>query len=132
MNAHANFTPGPWGYEDPMGPDILTIVANPDAPVYEWIWIAQIGTEPVEDDAGKVHDNRSFEEHEANACLIAAAPDMFAALVEARTQVEILQGRLGIKDHGSGTLSIIDAALSKAVASRSEDALRTIREGEKL
>lgn len=35
------------------------------------------------------------------------------ALVEARTQVDILQGRLGIKDEGHGTLAIIDAALAE-------------------
>lgn len=34
------------------------------------------------------------------------------ALTEARTQVQILQDRLGIKDTGCGTLSIIDAALA--------------------
>lgn len=39
--------------------------------------------------------------------------DLVDALIEARTQVEILQGRLGIKDAGAGTLSIIDAALAK-------------------
>lgn len=50
----------------------------------------------------------------ANAHLIAAAPEMYEALQEARLQVEILQGRLGIKDTGAGTLSIIDAALAKA------------------
>ena len=69
-------TPGPWGYEDPMGPDILTIVANPEAEVYDWIWVAQIGTEPVEDEDGSVRDKRTFAEHEANARLIAAAPDL--------------------------------------------------------
>jgi hypothetical protein len=51
---------------------------------------------------------------ESNARLIAAAPDILEALEEARTQVAILQDRLGIKDTGAGTLSIIDAALAKA------------------
>lgn len=39
---------------------------------------------------------------------------MYEALKEARVQVEMLQSRLGIKDNGSGTISIIDAALSLA------------------
>lgn len=81
MNAsETKHTPGPWGYEDPMGPDILTIVANPSDPAYEWIWVAQIGTAVIEDDDGKVIDQRPFWEHEANARLIAAAPDMLEAL----------------------------------------------------
>jgi len=37
--------------------------------------------------------------------------EMAEALEEARVQVSILQDRLGIKDSGAGTLSIIDAAL---------------------
>lgn len=76
----AKHTPGPWGYEDPMGPDILTIVANPSDPVYEWVWVAQIGTAVIEDDDGKVIDQRPFWEHEANARLMAAAPEMLEAL----------------------------------------------------
>jgi hypothetical protein len=51
---------------------------------------------------------------EANAHLIAAAPDMAEALIEARTQISLLQKMKGIIDPGCGTLSIIDAALAKA------------------
>lgn len=64
-------TPGPWAYEDPMGPDILSIVANPDAEPAEWVHIAQIGTGDS--------DVASFAENVANAHLIAAAPDLLAA-----------------------------------------------------
>lgn len=39
---------------------------------------------------------------------------MLDALNEARVQVSILQDRLGIVDPGCGTLSIIDAALTRA------------------
>jgi hypothetical protein len=63
-------TPGPWGYEDPMGPEILTIVANPKAEVYNWVWVAQIGTSKEDG------DKRSLKEHIANARLIAAAPEL--------------------------------------------------------
>ncbi|TBG78587.1 hypothetical protein ELG76_04015 [Rhizobium leguminosarum] len=51
---------------------------------------------------------------EANARLIAAAPELVEALQEARTQISLLQSMRGIVDTGHGTLSIIDAALQKA------------------
>ncbi len=101
-------TLGPWGYQDPMGPDILSIVANPDGEAYEWVHIAQIGTETVDD------DTRSFDEHEANARLIAAAPDMLAALRQAElASAELCQGQ----DPANAcwdTLRQIQAALAKA------------------
>ena len=66
------------------------------------------------------HIRRADGELAANAALIAAAPDLFEALSEAREQVAILQSRLGISDSGSGTLSIIDAALAKSLNTSSE------------
>jgi len=49
---------------------------------------------------------------EADARLIVASPKIYEALQEAKVQVEILQERLGIKDTGAGTLSIINTALA--------------------
>lgn len=88
-------TPGPWKLDA----STLT-VTTPDAVEAR---IAEIDG-----------DNCDWEQAEADARLIAAAPDMLEALEEARTQVAILQDRLGIRDTGAGTLSIIDAALAKA------------------
>jgi len=73
----AKATPGPFAVQDPMGPDILSIVANPDAEPFEWIHVAQIGTEAV---GG---DTRSFSEHEANAQLFAASRTLIPQLADA-------------------------------------------------
>lgn len=63
-------TPGPWTVEDPMGPEILSIVARGERAVYEWLHVAQMAAEPDEaDDIPRI-------EAEANALLIAAAPDL--------------------------------------------------------
>jgi len=50
----------------------------------------------------------SQEERQANALLIAAAPDMYEALKEARITLNILQPK------GSAVLREIDTALAKA------------------
>lgn len=71
--AEQSHTPGSWGVEDPMD-HCLTIVANPDAPVYDWKWVATCDW-PSEED----HDITS-EEVKANARLIASAPDLLSAL----------------------------------------------------
>lgn len=67
-------TKGPFAVQDPMGPDILSIVANPDVEPFDWIHVAQIGTEPVED------DTRSFSEHEANAQFFARSRTLLPEL----------------------------------------------------
>jgi hypothetical protein len=60
-----------------------------------------------------VRDEAKGPEIVARAIMAATLP-MLEALQEARLQASILQERLGIKDTGAGTLSIIDAALAKA------------------
>lgn len=77
MNAH---TPGPWSVEDPMGPEIISIVADGHREVYNWKHIAQIGIDSGEDRANDGTDISPVEAA-ANAHLIAAAPDLYAAIL---------------------------------------------------
>jgi len=51
---------------------------------------------------------------EANAHLIAAAPDLYNVLQEAREEVASLFNRLGLRETDSGLIKKIDAALAKA------------------
>lgn len=70
-------TQGEWGVEDPMD-HCLTIVSNPDAPVYDWKWVA-VCDWPDEDD----HLIASTEV-KANAAYIAAvSPAKFLSLTQA-------------------------------------------------
>lgn len=68
----AQHTPGPWSIEDPMGPEIISIVCGED--FQSGIDIAQIGT------TGEGSNDRRYLEHMANARLIAAAPELLEAL----------------------------------------------------
>ena len=109
----AKFTKGPWilhpecfpdagGYEEPR----VFSHADPDSPKI----IADIA----------VRNN-----HEANGALIAAAPDMYAALEASRVMLKIMLscwGNTSTNDmgkfrniSGSGTLKEVEAALAKAV-----------------
>lgn len=67
MNRH---TPGPWRVEDPLGPDILSIVAGSESPA-EWVDVAQLSTDGSEIDP---------RESAANAAMLAAAPELADAL----------------------------------------------------
>lgn len=107
-------TPGSWGCEDPMGPDILSIVANPGAPAYAWVHVAMISTEREDG------DRRSMAEHKANARLIAAAPNLLAAAEFARSAID---KHLGDSDPSNGSdnplflaCQKLSAALESAVA----------------
>jgi hypothetical protein len=104
-------TPGPWHV--PTGPFVtgLTVETRADE-----VTIPCPGSGGAMSHTTTVCnlDWHGTAEWEANARLIAASPDMLDALQEARVQVAILQERLGIEDTGSGTLSIIDAAIAKA------------------
>jgi hypothetical protein len=92
-------TKGPWsvGFSDGSGP--------------EWITAGDDTTIVMGGDSfGTVYGVRD----PANACLIAAAPDMFEALIQAR---EWLRGWASAE----AQLAIIDAALAKATTGESSD-----------
>lgn len=104
------FTPGPWAVQDPMGRDIGFWIVQDGLPTYEWSCIATVHY----DDAEARKDRRrrfiSMAEQNANADLIAAAPDLYTILSEL---VEALDGRV----HSTPLLSAIAkgrAALSRA------------------
>lgn len=96
------FTPGPWKLLEygPIHDCTLLIGDNPAAPS-----VALICTDKYESAGDELKDG----EAESNANLIAAAPEMYAAL---RDFVEDW-AELGGKVHGS-TLDKIDAAIAKA------------------
>jgi hypothetical protein len=73
MTEQAKHTAGRWGVEDPMD-HCLTVVANPEAPVHQWVWVATCDW-PDEDDHAI-----TAAEVKANAYLIASAPDLLAVL----------------------------------------------------
>lgn len=72
-------TPGPWEIQDPMGEDLWIVQAGLEA--FEWTRIASVATDDSEDamDRGASRPI-SKRERAANARLIAAAPDLLAAL----------------------------------------------------
>lgn len=82
MGLHKKTTQGEWTVEDPMGPDIISIVADGHRAVYEWKHIAQLSTA----DAEEVEDGEDIPmaEQRANAAFIAAAhkavPEMAATI----------------------------------------------------
>lgn len=101
----AKHTAGSWGVEDPMD-HCLTIVANPEAPVHDWIWVATCEW-PDEDE----HQVTSAQV-KANARLIAAAPELAA---EAREVCAILDNHSA----SDGETLVYDyAAIGEEVARR--------------
>lgn len=103
-------TPGPW-HPGHLGSDGKCQCANVvDEGYAGGICTIHVGNGKPIGEGG--NDAPPRDQAIANMHLIAAAPAMLEALVEAREQIAILQDRLGIKDTGHGTLSIIDAALT--------------------
>lgn len=100
------FTPGPWRVTDAAG-----------AGCY------RIRTEPSKNDYG-IEIAETFlhgSSDEANAHLIAAAPELYAALEEARLQIEYLHEKFSETGSGNNVLAKIDAALDKARGEWSAD-----------
>ena len=67
-------TPGPWSVEDPLGPEILSIVAGEGRTPYEWVHVAQVSVEKEDP------FDPTPAQAKANAKLLAAAPDLLKAL----------------------------------------------------
>lgn len=104
------FTPGPWGIEDPLGPEIMSIVANPEGETYEWTFVAQV----TADDDNTEAQGISFAEAQANAALIRAAPELYTELRHLVRLMEPLEDRGLLNIPGLATLNGARAALKKA------------------
>lgn len=100
-------TPGPWFIEDPFGDYLSVAIGGPEA--YDWRFVAHVHTDlekgPKVRPIGKT-------QMEANAHLIAAAPDMLAALKGAE---EWLKGFASAEPY----LGVIQEAIAKAEGSAS-------------
>jgi hypothetical protein len=106
-------TPGPWTVEDPLGPEILNIVARAGRRVRDWKIVAQISAS-LED------AEIPFFEAKANANLIAAAPELLLAAVRihdwlmAKIDADQAAGRpLGL-DHIPDGIADLAEAIAKA------------------
>lgn len=73
------FTSGPWEVQDPMDKETGLWIVQSGLETYEWACIASVHASDLED--RKVEKNPiTYRTQEANARLIAAAPEMLAAL----------------------------------------------------
>lgn len=94
------FTPGPWRVTDAAGAGCYRIRTGPIGKNEYGMVIAETYLHGSSD--------------EANANLIAAAPELYAALSEAKFQIEYLHEKFAETGSGNNMLAKIDAALAKA------------------
>lgn len=87
-------TPGPLAFEDPLGPEILSIVVGKEP--YDWRHVAQISADW--DEIPKAQAKR-------NARLIAAAPDL----------LEALRAVVRVADRKTAEFDLARAAIAKAL-----------------
>lgn len=87
-------TKGPWAVQDPMGPEILSIVADEQRHVYEWKHVAQIGVDVNREDDEDEKTPIPPNEAEANADFIAHAPTDIAFLLSALRRMELENAEL--------------------------------------
>lgn len=110
-------TPGPWAYQyckaTQDGTPVFTLRSFYKSPacIHEGVWLADIRM-------GRHDEEVSPGEGCANARLIAAAPDLLAALKSARsTLVNLITANIDIPDFDPAkhvTVKLIDAAIAKA------------------
>ena len=100
-------TPGPWMVESD-GKEDATVTAF-TAVHHNPVYICRVYGEGVLARAGD-----STEERAANAALIAAAPDLLAALEMAVATIERIAPKHGPFSSVDGTLSVARAAIAKA------------------
>jgi hypothetical protein len=93
-------TPGPWTIEDPMEGEWWIVQAN--LPAYEWRTIASIPQ-------GDLEEGFPQEVVEANARLLAAAPELLVALQRAEIELNTYLGELS-----ATALPMVRAAIAKA------------------
>lgn len=113
----AKHTPTPWAVEDPLGPEILSIVAG-GPQVYDWVHIAQISATGDRDEG-----DAPISQAKANAALIVRAVNAHDDLVEAvragilclEATVKTMRG-YPIEEHYKRQLIQARAALTKAEA----------------
>lgn len=98
----AKHTPGLWEVEDPMGPDTLSIVQADRLP-HTWVIIASVHSDDPDESGPRI----SQIEMEANARLIAAAPDLLDAL-------ERVEWWLSTVPQGAAMRDVCRAAITKA------------------
>src|SRR5687768_8581548 len=94
-------TPGPWTVEEYGDDDAPALVIHKDIETR----VCFMATPGSHGDPAKI---------EADAFLIAAAPDMWGALHEARLQIEYLDAKFQPTGTSAATLARIERALAKA------------------
>lgn len=103
-------TPGPWTVEDPLGPETLWIVED-GKETYEWRCIAMVCRDDPPNSGGEETDKPILaHEQAANARLIAAAPELLAALHEMTREYRFEMGN----DHQKAAWTLARTVIAKA------------------
>ncbi|MCK5750298.1 MAG: hypothetical protein KAH44_29035 [Oricola sp.] len=113
MTEETKHTPGPWRVEDPFG-DYLSIVVGDET--FDWRFVAHVHTDIEKGPAPKPIGKKRME---ANAYLIAAAPDMLAALKAWVAMARDALDQYGVDAHPTelARLEQAEAAIAKATPS---------------
>ena len=112
-------TPGPWAVEDPLGADVGLWIVQSDLEPRQWSCIAMVTDD--EDGAARDEGGRFIgrTEQEANARLIAAAPDLLEAAVLALEGLEVIDLLVAsIEKHGNYSVESTLGFLNQARCAR--------------